>query len=73
MAEPTVTIHQTANGYYFIENNIKYLNVKHGSAHTHRQANTMAGSLLPSPAPLWNDLKVCPHGSGMTAASPKQK
>lgn len=76
MAEPTVTIHQTANGYYFIENNIKYLNVKHGSTHTHRHTywrkQWPAAWGIP-PSPLGNDLKVCPHGSGMTAASPKQK
>jgi len=39
MAEATVTIHQTTNGYYFIENNIKYLNVKHGHATNGRQAS----------------------------------
>lgn len=38
MAKPTVTIHQTTNGYYFIENNIKYLNVKH-------ERTTMADSV----------------------------
>lgn len=48
------------------------------AAHTHTGTHTgenngqqLAGWIPPSP--LGNDLKVCPHGSGMTAASPKQK